>query len=143
RVSSMAMGRESTSSSRRGWAPSILMATQIGLAFVLTVTGALVVGSLWWVWRQDPGFEPADAIVVSVSLGAGSTDDLRARVETVTDRVQSTPGGRQIGVVAGPSLRKAWSVPAIERPAGALPGREQAIGVGRNALDILGIRRVE
>jgi hypothetical protein len=143
RASSMALGRENTATVRRGWTPSVLMGTQIGLAFVLTVAGALVIGSLWWAWRQDPGFDPADAIVVDVNLGAGSMDDRRARFETVTARVQSTPGVREIGIVSGPILRKAWASAAVERPEGALPGREQGIGVGLATFSILGIRRIE
>ena len=141
RASSMAIGRDNTATGRRGWVPSVLMGTQIALAFVLTVGGALVIGSLWWAWRQDPGFAPTRAFVVDLSLGTGSLDDRRARFETVVDRLHSTPGVREIGVVSGPILRKAWGSAAIERPQGALPGREQGISVGANAFSILGIER--
>jgi hypothetical protein len=139
----MALGRENTATLRRGWAPSVLIGTQIGLAFVLTVAGTLVIGSLWWAWRQDPGFDPTDAIVVDVTLGAGSMDDRHARFETVTQRVQTIPGVREIGVVSGPILRKSWGSPAVERPEGALPGREQGIGVGLATFSILGIQRID
>jgi len=80
---------------------------------------------------------------VDVNLGAGSMDDRRARFETVTERVRSTPGVREIGIVSGPILRSSWGSAAIERPAGALPGREQGIGVGLDTFAILGIRRIE
>ena len=141
-ASSAALGRENTATERRGRVSSILVSAQIALAFLLTVGGALVIGSLWWAWQQDPGFSVTNAFVVELNLGSGSMDDRRARFEGVAERVQSSSGVTEVGFVSGPILRKAWASAAIERPKDAVPGREQGIGVGPGALGILGIHQI-
>jgi putative ABC transport system permease protein len=137
------MGRNTSVTERRGWWAPSLVGFQIALAMVLTIGGTLLVGSLWWAWQQDPGFTPGEAVIVDVSLGNARGADRTALFETLLDRLRAQPGVRAVGLVGGPILRRSWVIPAIVRPSGALPGREQSVGFGGDAFSILGIRPIE
>jgi len=121
---------------RRGRWQSVLVSIQVALASLLVVSGTLFVGSLWWAWQQDPGFEPGAAVMVEVDAGSGPEREVRLR-ETI-ERVRAIPGVR-LGILQGEFLNRSRSSPAVVRPQGALPGSEQGLSVGGDYFAIVGM----
>ncbi|HET9369517.1 MAG TPA: ABC transporter permease, partial [Vicinamibacterales bacterium] len=133
-------GRGESVTPRRGRWSSIVVAVQMALVFVLTVAGSLVIGSLWWAFRQDPGFSPGQTAVVDLSAGAGTLAERNDRFRIAVARLRELPGVTHVGVVAGPFLRRGWRVPPLNDPA---LRREQLVTVGGDFFEMLGLGAIE
>jgi predicted permease len=128
---------------RKGRWQAVLIGGQVALASLLVVTGTLFVGSLWWAWQQEPGFEPGQGVLVEVTAGTGTSAQYEARMREVIDRVSAIPGLR-LGILQGEFLNRGRSSAGIIRPQGALPGgREQALSVGGEFFDLLGLKAIQ
>ncbi len=75
---SLADAGGTTRRARRG--RTALVAVQVALALVMTVGGALLVGSLARVWNEDPGFDVDRHAVVSISRSAGRDSRTRSKI---------------------------------------------------------------
>lgn len=132
----------STFTWRRGRWPAMLVTGQVALASLLVVSGTLFVGSLWWAWRQDPGFDPGEGVLVEVSTGATTPATYETRLRDTIERVRAIPGLR-LGFVQGEFLNRSRSSTAIARPDGALPGDEQGLNVGGDFFDVVRLKATE
>jgi putative ABC transport system permease protein len=95
--------RGASRSSVRG----LLVASQVCLAFVLTVASGLLLKSFLRAWNVDPGFSARNLYEVNFSLiGAKYSDDkavVRAQTE-VLDRIHRIPGVDDAGLVSTPPI---------------------------------------
>ncbi|HET9369301.1 MAG TPA: ABC transporter permease [Vicinamibacterales bacterium] len=84
-----------------------IVAMQVGLGLVLTLGGALVVGSMVQIWRTDIGFSTADLLAVE-----GTYRDRTSAVERVTavnrlaNELRQLPGVDAVGGLASGFLRR-------------------------------------
>ena len=78
-----------------------LVAAEVALAFVLVVTGGLLLRSFASLLRLDPGFRPDHVLTATVTLPAArykERSDAAAFFERLTDRVRALPGVRAAGL---------------------------------------------
>jgi putative ABC transport system permease protein len=61
-------GRGSTAGARRQRVRNLLVVSEVALALVLLIGGGLLIRSFWTLQRVDPGFDPENALAVSISL---------------------------------------------------------------------------
>lgn len=120
-----------TSGARRHRLRAALVAGQVALSVVLLIASALLAESFWSLQSVHPGFDPAGAMTMSVSLPAAAYPDDTRRAAFVRDalsRLETLPGVRcasasvglpmSVGVMA-PFLAEGQPVVSIgERPLG-------------------------
>jgi putative ABC transport system permease protein len=120
-----------TSGARRHRLRGILVAAQMALSVVLLIGAGLLVESFWRLHNVNPGFDPARALTMNVSLPAAAYPDDPRRTAFVRDvlaRLEALPGVRSatasvglpmaIGVMA-PFLAEGQPIVSIgERPLG-------------------------
>jgi putative ABC transport system permease protein len=97
------MSRRSTLGASRGRARSLLVASEICLALVLTISAGLLLKSLARAVNVNPGFNPANVYGVNLALqGARYQDDSAAvRFEReALDRIRSIPGVEAAAIVS-------------------------------------------
>jgi predicted permease len=78
-----------------------LVAAEVALAFVLVVTGGLLLRSFASLLRLDPGFRPDHVLTATVTLPPArykERSDAAAFFERLTDRVRALPGVRAAGL---------------------------------------------
>jgi putative ABC transport system permease protein len=96
---------------------SMLVASEVCLAFVLTVASGLLLKSFFRVWNVDPGFNVQNLYEINFSLIGPKYDDdkavVRAQNETL-DRIRQIPGVDSVSLVSTPP------------PAGHFGGFDQA-----------------
>ena len=95
----------------------------------LAIGGALFIGSLARVWREDPGFSARDAATFRVSFGPTASVD---RAMALADEIRRLPGVRAAAAFSTPFLQRAWMGTPFERPA----GRDDPPGLGADAVRI-------
>ena len=135
-----------TSGARRHRLRAILVACQVALSVVLLIASALLAESFWHLRSVRPGFDPAGALTMNISLPtAAYPDDIRrtAFVRDALSRLESLPGVRSasasvglpmsVGVMA-PFLAEGQSiVPIGQRPLGEWkaisPGYFETMGI--------------
>jgi predicted permease len=86
---------------------SFLVLSEVCLAFVLTVTAALLLKSLLRVWDVDPGFHTAGLLEVNFHLVGRKYDDNQAAVRAQTEilnRVRQITGVDAVGLVSTPPM---------------------------------------
>jgi predicted permease len=117
-----------------------LVAAQTGLAFVLTVGGALLVTSLWRVWQVDPGYDTDRLVVLEV---AGLNTDFRARQADLLqlhDELMGLPGVAAAGIL-GSRVLSGGSMVTTARAAAETTGLEfQGLYVDGDLWQVLGLR---
>ena len=123
------IGRAGGSRRRRGWFLPLLPSVQVAVTLALTVGGAFTASSLWWVWQQDPGIDPERVVTLELRTGPGEPDALVGAVEELARRVRAVPGVEYVGGLSGWLMQRGWRPWGGSRPASALPGREQVVGV--------------
>jgi predicted permease len=121
-----------------------LVALQVALSLVLTISAALLVGTFIRLDRHDLGFDPVAVLALNVKQKASTTTHAtnEARRRRILDAVEGTPGvaaaafsnivpltvGRMTGVLTSPD----GSAPQMEREvfaASVTPGWLRTIGI--------------
>jgi predicted permease len=95
------------STERRSRGRSMVIATQTAGALLLTVVGALLVGSLLSVYGQGLSIRTDGIIYIEASLSGGRLPDAgarAARVAPVLEGLRQTPGVRDVTLMAGQTL---------------------------------------
>jgi predicted permease len=78
----------------------VLVASEVALAFVLVVTGGLLLRSFTSLLRLDPGFRPDHVLTATVNLPPARYPDTAAATaffDRLTERVRALPGVREAG----------------------------------------------
>ena len=138
-----AVGRGASVTGRRRWFSLSLVSLQVALTMVLAIGGALVTGSLWWAWQQDPGIDPDRVVAVNVTMGAGSAADRQTRMRAIVDRVQSTPDVESVATVGFKFLSPGHLYYTFTWPDGAPTIREEPVLIGGDFFDTVGVRALE
>lgn len=112
---SLADAGGTTRRARRG--RTALVAAQVALALVMTVGGALLVGSLARVWAEDTGFDVDRHAIVSVRPPEGTS---QARVEELIADLSRLPGIERAGGLDGPLLANAFNGNSFDPPPGVI-----------------------
>jgi putative ABC transport system permease protein len=135
---------------RRWWSWSIVSA-QVGLALVVTVGGALVVGSLLRVWDEDPGFDLSRTVRIRINPAPGAT---AVDIERLMADLRRQPGVLRAGGVAASVLNgrlsygSAFDAPAPIPPpppglsAGEIGVLASDMAITRGYFDAAGLRLV-
>jgi predicted permease len=85
----------------KAWLRSILVTMQVALSFVLLITAGLTVRSLQHTESLGPGFDPNNALTVSVDLGLQGYDQPRGQnfYRQLTESVRALPGVKAVGLI--------------------------------------------
>jgi macrolide transport system ATP-binding/permease protein len=86
---------------RKAWLRSVLVTMQMALSFVLLITAGLTVSSLQRTQSLGPGFDPNNALTVSVDLGLQGYDQPRGEnfYRQLTESVKALPGVKAVGLI--------------------------------------------
>jgi putative ABC transport system permease protein len=95
----------------------VLVAAQVALALVMTVGGALLVGSLARVWAEDSGFETERHGLLSINALEGTS---ATAVEDLIASVRRLPGIESAGGLDGPLLGQAFNGSSFNLPPGVV-----------------------
>ncbi|HEY7179984.1 MAG TPA: ABC transporter permease [Blastocatellia bacterium] len=94
------MGRGSTEGRRRQFVRGALVVTEVASALVLLVGAGLLIKSFWRLQNVDPGFNPAGALTMSVSLPRTKYPEETQRVaffQQLLEKVGALPGVQSAG----------------------------------------------
>jgi putative ABC transport system permease protein len=138
-----AVGRGAAVTTRRRWFSFSLVSLQVALTMVLAVGGALVMGSLWWAWQQDPGIDPDRVIAMDVAMGRETPNDQKARMNAILDRVRAMPDVENIATVGLGFLSRFHAYYTFTWPDGAPTGREEPFSVSGDFFGMLGMHALE
>jgi predicted permease len=114
-------------SQARSWHWRVVVATQVGLALVLTLGGSLLVGSLLAVYANTPPVNTRDVLTIEVDFLGMSTTVAReapertARVNALLERVRGVPGVEAVALTAYHLLQRAYQPSGFVPLATALP----------------------
>ncbi len=117
-------GTQTKGASERVRTPGRLMVvgSQVAVAFVLTVVGACLVGSLMSVYAQEQPVQVDGVVAVDVMLHGG--DGLRIspvraqREQTLRARLLQVPGVISVGATSAQVLKGGGALPEFQAPAG-------------------------
>jgi predicted permease len=104
-----------TRRARRG--RTVVIAAQVGLALVMTVGGALLLGSLIRVWSEDTGFDVDRHVVVSMTTPEGTPASM---AEAFLADLRRLPGIERVGGLDGPLLNSAFNGSVFDAPPGVV-----------------------
>jgi putative ABC transport system permease protein len=93
-------GRGSTEGGRRQLVRSALVVLEVASALALLVGAGLLIKSFWRLQSVDPGFNPDNALTVSVSLPRSKFPEENQRVaffQQLLEKVGALPGARAVG----------------------------------------------
>jgi predicted permease len=118
---------DSTGGRRRAWLRGALVTMQVALSFVLLITAGLTVRSLQHSEALGPGFDPNNAVTMSVDLGLQGYDEKRGEnfYEQLAQRVRTLPGVKSAGFVARLPLGLDYSSTGVYPDGQAEPGAEE------------------
>ena len=133
--------RTSSSGRLKGFSRA-LVAVQAGTAFLLSVGGALLLTSLWHVWRVDPGYDSERLAVLEVTGLNRDFQAVRAEVLQLTDELGRLPGVSASGLFGSRILSSSWGVTSATAQQGNALLEFQGIGVERDLFQALGLRSV-
>ncbi len=134
----IASGPPSATGRFRGFG-QVVVAAQTGLAFALTLGGALVVASLWHVWQVDPGYDSSRIAVVQVT---GRSPDSRTVADDalrMNAELARLPGVDAAGVFGSRLLQHGFLVATVRPHAEAEPLEMQQITHGGDLAGVLGL----
>jgi predicted permease len=120
-----------TSGARRHRLRSVLVAGQVALSVVLLIASALLAESFWRLRSVHPGFDPAGALTMSVSLPAAKyPDDIRrtAFVRETLARLESLPGVRSASASVGLPMNIGVMAPFLAEGQPAVSIGERPLG---------------
>jgi macrolide transport system ATP-binding/permease protein len=85
---------------RRSRLRSGLVIAQVALSLILLIVAGLVVRTLQHLQAMGPGFDPENALTMSVDLGLQGYDKARGQqfYRQVTERIQSLPGAQSVAL---------------------------------------------
>jgi predicted permease len=112
---SLADAGGTTRRARRGC--TAVIAAQIGLALVMTVGGALLLGSLIRVWGEDTGFDVDRHAVLSMATPEGTAARM---AEALLADLRRLPGIERAGGLDGPLLNNAFNGSVFDAPPGVV-----------------------
>jgi predicted permease len=106
-----------------------LVAADVALALVLVSGAALLLRSFSKVIGTDPGFQPAGAVVLTVSV-PGTPDQDRAIFRSIVQRLRELPGATAVGGVdyaplSGAPTDQPFEIEGRPVPAGVMPPDEE------------------
>ncbi|HXJ93930.1 MAG TPA: ABC transporter permease [Terriglobia bacterium] len=81
---------------------SVLVVAEVAASLVLLIGAGLMLKTMWELSRVNPGFNPRNVLMFSVSLSPANRstpDRIRTAWQQITDKVQGLPGVRAAGVV--------------------------------------------
>ncbi len=122
---------------------------QVAAAFVLTVVGACLVGSLLAVYATDRPITTDEVVVVEGWLrGAGglmgTSPERQPRAEEIVGRLKQVPGVTGVTLIAAQLLKNGGWGPAFTAPKGGYPIREADMWAVMPAFyDVIGLRAIE
>jgi predicted permease len=116
---------ESAGATRRISRCLSMISLEIAAAYLVTVTSALVVGSLVRVWSENTGFDVPDASVLTMLPPRGSTSD---DIDRVIDDIRKIPGVQAAGGVSHPLFENAFNGSVFDNPPGTPSGRASGPG---------------
>lgn len=133
-------GNQSSGTGRRFGAAVI--ALQVAMAFVMTVGGALLVGTLWRLWQQPIGYPLADRALIDISHRGGAPADWPILTEQLAARCRAVPGVERVAIVSadGAFLSRSRRVLSFNLPAGVRPGREGLWPVSQDFFELMELR---
>src|SRR6185312_7142051 len=88
-------GRGSSEGGRRQFIRSTLVVLEIASALVLLVGAGLMIKSFWRLQQVDPGFNPENALTMSVTLPKGKYPEEKQQVaffQQLIERAGAMPG---------------------------------------------------
>jgi predicted permease len=118
---------EGAGGTRRAAKRLSMVSFEVAVAYLVTVTAALFVGSLIRVWSENVGFDVPGAAVLKMSAPRNSTAD---DIERLVADVGKLPGVQAAGGVAHPILEVAFNGSAFDTPPGITPPAESRGGPG-------------
>ncbi len=136
-----ASGSTSTTARVRGFT-RMIVAGQAGLAFALTLGGALVVTSLWYVWQIDPGYDSGSIAIVQVSARAQDSRTVSGQALEMNAELAKLPGVTAAGVFGARLLQHGYFVATVRLHPGDDPIEMQQVPHGGDLLDVLELRPV-
>jgi predicted permease len=95
-------GRGSTAGGARRRVRHALVVSEIAVAFVLVIGGALLIQSFVRLRAVDAGFNPANVLTMQISLSPSryvSSDRVHAFYRTLIDRTRALPGVQSAGAI--------------------------------------------
>ncbi|MDQ3907589.1 MAG: ABC transporter permease [Acidobacteriota bacterium] len=81
---------------------SLLVVSEIALSLVLLVGAGLLIKNFVNLLRVEPGFDPSNVVVMSLSLGGKRYDDAKSRVDfyrQLQQKIAALPGVRGVGAI--------------------------------------------
>jgi MacB-like periplasmic core domain len=97
-----ALKEDTSGGRRRAWLRGVLVVVQLALSFVLLITAGLTVRSLEHTQALGPGFDPNNAVTMSVDLGMQGYDETRGEnfYQQLAEHVRGLPGVKSAGWIA-------------------------------------------
>jgi macrolide transport system ATP-binding/permease protein len=97
-----ALKEDTSGGQRRAWLRGALVVMQVALSFVLLITAGLTVRSLEHTEALGPGFDPNNAVTMSVDLGLQGYDEKRGEnfYRQLAEHVRVLPGVKSAGWIA-------------------------------------------
>jgi predicted permease len=128
----------------------VVISGQVAAAFVLTVVGACLVGSLLAVYGNDRPIRTADLLVVEGRItggpgrGMGRSPERPARAEPIVERLRRIGGVSGVTLVEAQLLRGGgWDAP-FRRPEGRTSVRDaDCWAITAGFYDVVGLRAIE
>jgi predicted permease len=117
----------------------LIVAGQSGLAFALTLGGALVVTSLWHIWQVDPGFDAGSIAVVQVNARAGDTRTVAEDALLMNAELARLPGVTAAGVFGARLLQHGSFIATVRLHPEDTPVEMQQIPHGGDLAGVLGL----
>jgi macrolide transport system ATP-binding/permease protein len=100
---------------RRSWLRGGLVAMQVALSSILLVTAGLTIRSLQHTEALGPGFDPNQALTLSVDLGLQGYDEARGRnfYHQLMQATRTLPGVKSVGLIRSLPLGLEYSTTGV------------------------------
>jgi predicted permease len=141
KIQRAAPGATSVTARVRGFG-GVIVAAQSGLAFALTLGGALVVTSLWNVWQIDPGYDAGRVAVVQVSMTTADAQRVADDALAMNGDLARLPGVTAAGVFGAPLLVHSSFIMTVRLHPEATPLEMQQIPHAGDLAGVLGLAPV-
>ncbi|HWB31114.1 MAG TPA: ABC transporter permease [Vicinamibacterales bacterium] len=116
---------ESTGTTRRVARRLSMISFETAVAYLVTITATLVVGSLVRAWNEDTGFDVRNAAILRVLAPRGSTSD---DIDRLIADVRKIPGVQAAGGVAHALFENAFNGSVFDSPPGVPPAERPGPG---------------
>jgi uncharacterized membrane protein (UPF0136 family) len=102
-----------------------MISFETAVAYLVTITATLVVGSLVRAWNEDTGFDVRNAAILRVLAPRGSTSD---DIDRLIADVRKIPGVQAAGGVAHALFENAFNGSVFDSPPGVPPAERPGPG---------------